>query len=275
MPEIRLPVITLTTDFGSTDHYVGAVKAAILSVSTTVVIVDITHEIPRHDIIEAGWVLRNAFTTFPNRTVHVAVADPGVGTQRRPIVVSAQNHIFVGPDNGIFSFLYDTDQPARVHTITATHYMREKVSDTFHARDIFGPVAAHLARGADPANFGEPIEDFVRLEMPRPTVTPEGLVRAAVAHIDRFGNVILNVTRASAEALMARTGAAGMAATVNGVHVTHLCKTYGDGPEKTPFALFNSSDFFEIACNQGRAVDLLKVKRGDQVDLRLVQQASQ
>ena len=275
MPETRLPIITLTTDFGAADHYVGAVKAAILSVSTSISIVDITHEIPQHDITEAGWILRNAFSMFPSRTVHVAVADPGVGTARRPIVVSAQNHIFVGPDNGIFSFLYDSDPPARVHAITATHYMRSQVSDTFHARDIFGPMAAHLARGADAENVGELIEDFVRLDLPRPIVTPEGLVRATVAHVDRFGNVILNVTQAAISALMARTGASAIVAMVNGVRVTHLCKTYGEGSGSAPFVLFNSSDFLEIACNQARAVDLLKVRRGDPVDLTMVQQASQ
>lgn len=275
MPETRLPIITLTTDFGGSDHYVGAVKAAILSVSTSIAIVDITHEIPQHDIQGAGWILRNAFTAFPTRSVHVAVADPGVGTRRRPIVVAAQNHLFVGPDNGLFSFLYDSDPPARVHEITASHYMRATLSDTFHARDIFGPVAAHLARGADAANVGEPIEDFVRLELPRPVVTPEGAVRATVAHVDRFGNVILNVTRVSLEALMARSGATSIAALVNGVRVTHLCKTYGTGPDNAPFALFNSSDLLELACNRGRAVDLLKVRPGDAVDLTLVQQASQ
>ena len=275
MAETRLPIITLTTDFGAADHYVGAVKAAILSVSTSIAIVDITHEVSQHDIMEAGWILSNAFAVFPPRTIHVAVADPGVGTARRPIVVSARNHIFVGPDNGIFSFLYDSDPPAKVHAITATHYMRPQVSDTFHARDIFGPVAAHLARGADAANVGELIEDFVQLDLPRPTVTPEALVRAAVAHVDRFGNVILNVTRAAVEALMTRTGASAVVVMLNGVRVTHLCRTYGEGPEQTPFLLFNSSDLLEIACNQARAVDLLRVRRGDPVDLTLVQQASQ
>jgi len=275
MPETRLPIITLTTDFGGSDHYVGAVKAAILSVSTSIAIVDITHEIPQHDIQGAGWILRNAFTAFPTRSVHVAVADPGVGTRRRPIVVAAQNHLFVGPDNGLFSFLYDSDPPARVHEITASHYMRATLSDTFHARDIFGPVAAHLARGADAANVGEAIEDFVRLEHPRPTVTPEGHVRATVAHVDRFGNVILNVTRSAVEAFMNKTGATGIVAVVNGARVTQMCRTYGDGPERAPFILFNSSDFVEIACNQTRAADLFKVRRGDPVELSQVQQATQ
>lgn len=275
MPEPRLPIITLTTDFGAADHYVGAVKAAILSVSTQIAIVDISHEIPAHDVLAAGWVLRNAFGAFPPRTVHVAVCDPGVGSSRRPIVAVTGSHLFVGPDNGIFSFVFEVEPPLRVHQITASHYMSASISETFHARDIFGPVAANLARGADASNVGDPIEDYARIELPRPKVTQDGLVKAVAAHVDRFGNIVLNVTRSSMEALLHKTGATGFAAAAGGTRVTHHFRTYGEAPAATPFLLYNSSDLLEIAANQARASDLLKVRRGDIVDLILVQQSAQ
>jgi S-adenosylmethionine hydrolase len=275
MPEPRLPIITLTTDFGGADHYVGALKAAILSVSTQIAIVDISHEIPAHDVLEAGWVLLNAFSAFPSRTVHVAVADPGVGTSRRPIVAVAQDHLFVGPDNGIFSFIWEVEPPWQVYHITATHYMRSPVSDTFHARDIFGPVAAHLARGADASNVGDPIEDYMRLDLPRPRVMQEGVVKAFVAHVDRFGNVVLNVTQSSMEALLEKTQAAGFVAASGSTRITQRLRAYGEAPAGTPFLLYNSSGFLEIAANQSRASELLKVRRGDVIDVILVQQAAQ
>lgn len=275
MPESRNPIVTLTTDFGGSDHYVGAVKAAILSIATQVTIVDITHDIPAHDVREAAWVLRNAYNVFPKFTVHVAVVDPGVGTARRPIVAVTESYYFVGPDNGIFSFVFEAEPPARVVAITAPHYLRPSISATFHARDVFGPVAAHLSRGIDITNFGETIEDVTRLELPRPKVMQDGSVRAAVAHVDRFGNVILNLSRPAMEALMERVKASVLSATAGGRRITALHATYGEAPPGTPFLLYNSSDFLEIAVNQGRASDLLALRAGDIVDLSLAQQAAQ
>ncbi|HET9481579.1 MAG TPA: SAM-dependent chlorinase/fluorinase [Candidatus Polarisedimenticolia bacterium] len=274
MPEARLPIITLTTDFGNADHFVGAVKGAILSVSTQLEIVDITHEIPAHDIAAAGWALRNAYNAFPRFTVHLAVTDPGVGSARRPIVAVTEGYAFVGPDNGIFSHVFEVEPPVRVVQITAAHYIRPTISPTFHARDIFGPVAAHLARGAEASNLGEIVEDYVRLELPRPKVTPEGAIRATVAHVDRFGNVVLNVTRTSMESFLERTKAAGFAAVVGSTRITRICTSYAEAPQGVPVLLYNSSNFLEIAANQGRASDLLGVRAGASVDLTLVQQAS-
>src|SRR5678815_1388608 len=218
MPETRVPIITLTTDFGNSDHYVAAVKAAMLTVSTQIAIVDITHEIPAHDVLEAGWVLRNTYAAFPKWTVHLAVVDPGVGTSRRPIIAVTETSYFIGPDNGIFSYVFEVEPPVKVIELTAAHYFRAGVSPTFHARDIFGPVAAHLARGIDSSNFGDAVENIVRLDLPRPKVTPEGAIRATVAHVDRFGNVILNVTRSSMESMAQRMKASGFTAVVG----THL-----------------------------------------------------
>ena len=265
----RVPIITLTTDLGTRDHYVGAMKAVMLGVSTELAIVDITHEIPPHDLMEAGWVLRNAFATFPPRSVHVAVVDPGVGTTRRPIVAVAGEHLFVGPDNGVFSFVFDVCPPRQVIEISTTHYLQSEISATFHGRDIFAPAAAHLAKGADPSHFGDTIDDFSRLELPRPKVTPGGSVRVAVAHVDRFGNVILNVTHAALAALMERVQATGVTASIGDRRIQRLVKTYGDASPGEPVLLYNSGGFLEIAVNQGRAADLLKLRAGDAADLTL------
>lgn len=275
MPETRLPIITLTTDFGTEDHYVAAMKASILSISTQLSIVDVTHDVSPHDIREAGWVLRNAFQAFPRHTVHVAVADPGVGTDRRAILAVTENHYFLGPDNGIFSFVFEAEPPLHVYEITAAHYRRPEVSATFHARDIFAPAAAHLARGAEPSNFGEPVENPVRLDLPRPKVTQEGTVRAAVAHVDRFGNVILNLTRSAIGALMEKIGARAFTAKAGATTIAKMAATYGEGPSDAPFLLFNSSDFLEIAANRSRACDIVGLKTGDTIELTLVQQAAQ
>ncbi len=271
MPESRLPIITLTTDFGTADHYVGAVKAAILSVTTQVVIVDITHEIPAHDILQAGWVIRNAFDTFPPRTVHVVVTDPGVGTARRPILAVTGKYFFVGPDNGIFSFVFDVEPPRMVVEISAPQYIRPRVSATFHARDIFGPVAAHLTRGNDPATFGAPVEDPARLEIARPKVEQDGSIHATVVRVDRFGNAVLNVTRKAMEAFLERTKAAGFAARAGRSTIARTQRTYGEATDDQPFLLYNSSDFLEIAANRARAADLLGIGPGSRVDLILTE----
>jgi len=267
MPGTRLPIITLTTDFGNADHYVGAVKAAILTVSTQVVIVDVTHEIPAHDVAAAGWALRNAFGAFPRRTVHVAVCDPGVGTTRRPILAATENHYFIGPDNGIFSFVLEAEPATRVYEITASHYLAAVVSPTFHARDVFGPAAAHLAGGIAAENFGAAIEDYVRLETPKARVTKDGVVKATVAHVDRFGNVILNISRQALEAVRERLKATAFTAAAGPAKISHVFATYGDAPPGIPFLLYNSSEFLEIAANQARACDLVGLRAGDVIDI--------
>ena len=270
MAEQRVPIITLTTDFGTRDHYVSSLKAAILSVTTQVQIVDVTHEVPAHDIGAAAYMIRSAYAAFPPRTTHLVVVDPGVGTSRRPIILSADNHYFVGPDNGVFTLIYESDVPARVFQITAEHYMSPSPSPTFHGRDIFAPVAAHVSRGLGIENFGDPVEDPVKIDLPRPKVTQEGLVRATVIFVDRFGNVVTNVTRTALEALMQKLGRTQIRGGVGGAAITETRATYAEGPGGTPFFLFNSSDYLEVAAHEARASDLLGLKPGDTVEIHLV-----
>jgi S-adenosylmethionine hydrolase len=269
VPETRVPIITLTTDFGAADAYVASMKGAILAVTTQVQIVDITHEVPPHDVAAAAYLLRPATAAFPQRSIHLVVVDPGVGTARRPLVVAAENQYYVGPDNGVFSLLYEADPAARVIHITASHYISESPSPTFHGRDVFAPVAAHVARGLDISNLGDPVEDPVKIDLPRPKVTQEGTIRATVIHVDRFGNVITNVTRAALEALMQKLGKSQVRGGGAQSAVAGMRTTYADGPPGVPFFLYNSSNLLEIAAHQARASDLLKLKAGDGVEVSL------
>lgn len=264
-----MPIITLTTDFGTSDHYVSSIKAAILSVTSYVQIVDVTHEIPAHDILAAAFTLRDAYRIFPSRTVHVVVVDPGVGTARKPIVVSADNHYFVGPDNGVFTQVYDLDPNFKVYEITASHYMRENPSPTFHGRDIFAPSAAQLSKGIDIENFGDPVPEPVKIEVPRPKVTAEGQIRAIVIHVDRFGNLVTNVTQPALENLMQKLGKSKIRGAGKAAPAGELRAAYGEAAEGGACLLFNSSGYLEIAANKARASELLGLGPGDQAELEL------
>lgn len=269
MPDTRSPIITLTTDFGTGDHYVGSMKGAIYSVVGQVNIVDFTHEVPPHDILSAAFMVRAAFNIFPPTTIHVVVVDPGVGTERRPIIVSCANHQFVGPDNGVFSLIYESNPDHKVYHITATHYFRERPSPTFHGRDVFAPVAAQLARGIGVEKFGEPIEDPVKIDVPRPKVTSEGRVRATIIHVDRFGNLVTNITQGALDSLMKRLGKSQIKGAGKISSVTEMHTTYAEAAEGSAFLLFDSSSHLEIATGKARADALLGLKSGDPVEMEL------
>src|SRR5262245_38336035 len=155
-PAIKRPIITLTTDFGTQDYYVGAMKGAMLEVNPNVLIVDISHDVPNHDLLGGAFVLRACYYDFPLHTIHVAVVDPGVGTKRRPIMVKTENYYFIGPDNGIFSFIYECERVVGVWHLDAAHYFRPEISGTFHGRDIFAPVAGYLSKLMSAEDFGTP-----------------------------------------------------------------------------------------------------------------------
>jgi S-adenosylmethionine hydrolase len=185
-------MITLLTDFGAADYFVPAVKGAILTIDSQALIVDITHEIIEHDIESAAFTLGACYRDFPAGTIHIAVVDPGVGSARRPIVIEAGGQLFVGPDNGIFSYIYTREPKLRVFHLNRSDLFRHPVSPTFHGRDIFAPVAAHLSKGMKPENLGDEIYDFVRFDLTEPQPLSFGRVRGCLIQVDRFGNCITN-----------------------------------------------------------------------------------
>jgi S-adenosylmethionine hydrolase len=257
----RLPVISLLTDFGTADYFVGAVKGAILSVNPQVVIADITHEIAPQDILAGAFTLLAAYKTFPAGTIHFVVVDPGVGSTRRPIVVSANEQFFVGPDNGLFTYIYDREPTHQVFHVTAEKYFRRDPSTTFHGRDIFAPVAAALSTGVKPRDFGPLVDDAMRLsDSLEPEKLKNGNLRARIIHIDRFGNCVTNITRALVKS--------NAALVVNRKTIRTFRNFYGEAPADTPFAICGSAGFLEISVNGGSAAKALRAKRGTPVILR-------
>ncbi|HEU4506698.1 MAG TPA: SAM-dependent chlorinase/fluorinase [Pyrinomonadaceae bacterium] len=251
-----MTVITLLTDFGTADYFVGAMKGAILSVNPLATIADITHEVPPQDISSAAFLLLAAYKTFPAGTIHVAVVDPGVGSSRRPIIVSAGEHFFVGPDNGLFTYIYDRESSYEVFHVTAEKYFREPRSTTFHGRDIFAPVAAALSNGVEVGMFGATIEDEVRLESSLVADVKDGRVEGRIIHVDRFGNCVTNITRDVFD-----TGNL----VINGETIGDFRDFYADNPRNEPFAIWGSAGFLEISINGGSAADKLRVKTGDRI----------
>ena len=257
----RLSVISLLTDFGTADYYVGAVKGAILSVNPQAAIVDITHEIAPQDVAAGAFVLLAAYKTFPAGTTHVAVVDPGVGSTRRPIIVSANKQFFVGPDNGLFTYIYEREPSHEVFHVTAEKYFRPDPSTTFHGRDIFSPVGGALSKGVKPREFGPGVTDAVRLPVSlEPEVLPNGDVRAQIIHIDHFGNCITNIMR--------KLVGSNATLVVNRKTIREFRTFYGEDPATTPFAIWGSAGFLEISVNGLSAAKALRANRGDPVLLK-------
>lgn len=259
----RRQIITLLTDFGTRDHFVGSMKGVMLSINPDLEIVDITHDVTSHDLAEAAFTLRSFYHYFPRLTIHLAVVDPGVGSKRRPIMAISERYFFIAPDNGLLSFIYEEEQITSVIHITADHYFLKPVSRTFHGRDIFAPVAAWLSKGVEPAKFGEPISDYVKFSVPKVKIVQNAL-QGMVLHVDKFGNLITNIP----EAAVPRS--AGGEPLVEKIlvgqrEVVSIKESYSEGKPGELFAIAGSSGFYEIALNRGSAASALSLGRGTDV----------
>jgi len=253
------PIIALLTDFGTADGYVGVMKGVALGICPLARLIDLTHEVPPQDVRTGAWLLATAWRAFPAGTIFLGVVDPGVGTSRRPIALAAGGRTFVGPDNGLFSFVL-ADAPAeRAVVLDNPAYHRPEASSTFHGRDVFAPCAAHLAAGTPLASLGSPLDpaELVALPLPRPAWEGTTL-RARVLHVDRFGNLITDVGPELAGRVL---GAPGTVATVGGVAIAARAATFGAGPEGAPFLLRDSSGHLAVAVRDGSAAALLRVGR--------------
>ena len=260
------PIITLTTDYGTGDHLVGVMKGVILSINPEVNIVDISHHVLAHDILDGAVTIAQAYSYFPPKTIHLVVVDPGVGTPRRPILVAGDQHYFVAPDNGVLSGVYDQTEALYVWHITSEHYFRNPVSNTFHGRDIFAPVAAWLSKSWQTAAFGEAIEDFVRFSIPKPKVDGTAF-KCIVLKLDAFGNLITNLKVADFPALLVPD--AKFAIRAGKAEIKKILPTFASGAANEPFAIVGSSGYLELCVNKGNASRVLGIGRGAEVTVQV------
>jgi S-adenosylmethionine hydrolase len=256
-----MSMIALLTDFGLQDPYVGAMKGAILTVWPEATLVDLVHEIPAHDVLAGALALEASYGAFPEGTVFLAVVDPGVGSPRRPLAVQAGGRLFVAPDNGLLTCVLVAHGDARAHVIANPALARREVSPVFHGRDLFGPAAAHLARGLPIAEVGPLVSDLVRLELPVRR-TRDGW-QGEVLHADRFGNLTTTLRDVDLAAL--GTPGPGRLEVLVAGRVLPFVRTYSDVPEGEPCALVGSGGRLELAVNRGRADLLLAARRGEVV----------
>jgi S-adenosyl-L-methionine hydrolase (adenosine-forming) len=258
------PLITLLTDFGTADYFVGAMKGVILSINPQARIVDLTHEVAAQDIAAAAFTLLAAYESFAAGTIHVAVVDPGVGSARRPIVVAAADQLFVGPDNGIFSYIIEREPDARVIHLTKEECFRQPVSATFHGRDVFAPIAGALSLGTDVKALGVAIRDQAQLPSLAVTKLDQLRLAARIIHIDRFGNCITNITQND----LPGTFKDQLQLTINGHRVKSIRRFFAEkaaNEKEKLFAVWGSAGFLEIAIGNRSAAKFLKARRGQTV----------
>jgi hypothetical protein len=260
------PIITLTSDFGYRDPFVGIMKGIILNINPFVNIIDITHGISPQNVIEAAFAIEMSFESFPSKTIHVVVVDPGVGSSRRPILVVTDYHYFVGPDNGVFSQIFNLTESLNVIHITAEHYFMPQRSSTFHGRDIFAPVAAWLSRGINVSNFGDTITDYVTIPVPLPVTPAKNTIEGNVIYIDHFGNAITNIKAQKIEDLFGSNIEGRLKVAVKGKEAP-LKNHYSEAGDDRLYSLINSFGYLELFVNMGNASSDFGISVGETVNL--------
>jgi S-adenosylmethionine hydrolase len=263
---VARPIITLTTDYGTNDHLVGTLKGVILKINPDVTIVDITHDVAPYDLLDGALAIGSSYSYFPARTIHVVVVDPGVGTERRPLLVTGETQYFVAPDNGVLSLVYEREENILVRHANVEHYYLHPVSNTFHGRDVFAPIAAWLSKGSQAAAMGDEISDYKKFAMPKPKPA-DGAINGVVLRVDSFGNLITNFRASDLPPAALETGTVQFR--VGSHSVNKLVDTFAKGSAGEPFAYVGSNGFIEIGINRGNAAKSLGVGRGTQVTLTI------
>jgi S-adenosyl-L-methionine hydrolase (adenosine-forming) len=262
-------IVTFTTDFGLTDHYVGAMKGVILNVNPSAHVVDISNSVQAYDVLDGAITISQAYRYFPSNTVHLVIVDPGVGTSRRPLLVRTDKHFFLAPDNGVLSFVFEEEKERlQVRHITADHYFLQPVSQTFHGRDIFAAVAGWLSKGVDSSAFGEEITDYVRFAAPKPKAMAPNTIKGVVLKVDKFGNLITNVRPDDLPELF-QPETPGFRIIVGKAEVTKMKTAYAQGTPGETFAILGSMGFLEIATNRGNAARMVGADKGSDVGVVL------
>jgi len=264
--------IVLLTDFGFRDSYVGVMKGVILGICPDARVIDLSHNIMPQDVAEAAFVLSSAYTYFAEETVFVCVVDPGVGSQRKVLCMCANDQVFLAPDNGVLSLVAEEKEPEGIYEVTNSEYFLPSVSRTFHGRDIFAPVAAHIASGVPPSEMGPPVRRVHKLRLPRPLRTAEGKLRGKVIYIDQFGNLITNIGEHTLRTTF-RCPAEQIEVAVKQKRIQGISGSYSDGKRGELLALIGSSGYLEIAANRDSAEKLLGCERGDGVHLSAAEPA--
>ncbi len=265
-------LITLTTDFGLTEHYVGAMKGVIYGVNPQAQIVDITNAVQSFDILDGAVAISQAYSYFPAGTVHVVVVDPGVGSTRRPILAALGQYFFVAPDNGVLSLVYEREERISVRHITGEHYFHQPVSNTFHGRDIFASVAGYLSKGVETTKFGEEITDYVRFLAPRPKVTSPGSWTGVILKTDKFGNLITNIAARDIPQIF--EPGASFKISVGKIEITKIRSSYAEGAQGEVFGIVGSSGFLEISTNRGAASRMAGADKGSPVTVTVSESAN-
>lgn len=257
-------LVTLTSDFGLRDYYVSAMKGVMLQIASDLQLVDVSHEIPPQDVMAGAWVTMNSAPLYPEGTVHLVVVDPGVGTKRKPVAVKIGGQYYVGPDNGLFA-LVAGDESYEAVELSNESYRREKVSDTFHGRDIFAPAAAHLANGVDINRLGKPVNELETYRWAQPIADKDGL-QGWVIHIDRFGNLVTNL---SEELIRKTVGDDEIKIYAGNTILNQIVDTFGDVEEGEPAAYIGSAGVLEVGVNKGDAETLLGIQKGSSISIVL------
>ena len=256
-------IITLLTDFGTKDGYAGVMKGVMLGINPGVTIVDITHDIPQWDLKSAAFIVQSSYHYFPKGTIHVIVIDPGVGSRREVIAVQTKDHLFLAPDNGVLSVVLTSEHLYEVYRISRNKTNAEDISHTFHGRDVFAPVAAHLSKNVPLTEFGE-LYPTPQLDLIEKPVVGTKKISGKIEYRDKFGNLISNIR----EKDLKKAGIGNSCkATINGRTIPGLTTHYAAVPKGTPLLLFSSSGYLEIACNAASAADILQADIGATVEL--------
>jgi S-adenosyl-L-methionine hydrolase (adenosine-forming) len=257
-------LITLTTDFGTKDPFVGIMKGVISTINPQARVIDLCHGIPPQDLMAAALVVRHSVAYFPRRTIHVAVVDPGVGSKRRALLIESGENYFIGPDNGVFSLALEERAPTRIVELSNSAYHQSPASATFHGRDIFAPIAAYLSLGIPPENFGPEAQTFIRLPWPKTVRTDRG-IEGEIVYVDSFGNLITNIRERELREFQTENATVSLGALI----VRGLALNYTDGKEDGWVALINSWGLLEISRYHANAQQHCRAAIGDKVHFRL------
>jgi S-adenosylmethionine hydrolase len=260
------PIIALLTDFGTRDHYAGTMKGVVLGICADATLVDISHDIPPHDVLTAALELAAAYKYFPPGTIFLVVVDPGVGSQRRGIAVDTGDYRFVAPDNGVLTAVLKETPPKRMVELTERRYARATVSKTFEGRDRFAPAAAWLAKGVELSALGRSAGDYQRLLIPVPQVT-DAAVTGEVIRVDRFGNLVTNIDHKLFDKF---SQSAAIEVSAGPHRIARVVSTYAEATDGEACALFGSTDHLEIAVNAASAAERLTLTRGAPVTVRRI-----